>query len=655
MATWVKAHDDDDVAAMSPLLGGVGSVPAAAVAGGLFQELARLFGSLVVRVALLVLFVLAILSNYAGPNDQLLLLRVMREKLTMTGDRDMNIDAACRVTLHPETCKETLRSSGLHGPCCSKVVDARELTLLSVSSAAQGVQKTMASVHALATTARRVQQQLQLPIVAVGALEVCDHTLSLSIHQLGAARADLQLLLLEAAAWKKVGTTSLLDNVKTRVTAAMEFHTTCIDTLMESGVLSMMPDDQSHETSAIFQVKDRTDQLLSNAIAFINAFSTHGNHLPSWSSPVLSDISRLFLHPTTSLFSYPSPDESRTEDLPSWVTSEQKKQLNLEGASWVTPVNVVVAQDGSGDFTSVQAAVDAAPQTGIATAERYVIYIKSGVYDEQVIVPTAATNFMLLGDGAGASVITGNRSVALTPGMTTFMSATLIIEGSGFIGKSFSVQNTAGAAGQQAVAMRVSADKVAFYKCTVDGWQDTLYTHTFRQFYRNSTILGTIDFVFGNGYVAFQFCTLVAKKSPVVGPQNTYTAQGKTDPGQTTGLSFQSCIFDGTADLKANTQLFKTYLGRPWKPYATVVNLKCNLQSIIDPAGWLPWNTSDYGLYTSFLAEYQDVGPGANATLRVNWSHQITNDTIAAQYQAVPFVAASSWVPATGIPLATTL
>jgi hypothetical protein len=163
----------------------------------------------------------------------------------------------------------------------------------------------MASVHALATTARRVQQQLQLPIVAVGALEVCDHTLSLSIHQLGAARADLQLL--EAAAWKKVGTTSLLDDVKTRVTAAMEFHTTCIDTLMESGELSMMPDDQSHETSVIFQVKDRTDQLLSNAIAFINAFSTHGNHLPSWSSPVLSDISRLFLHPTTSLFSYPSP------------------------------------------------------------------------------------------------------------------------------------------------------------------------------------------------------------------------------------------------------------------------------------------------------------------------------------------------------------
>jgi pectinesterase inhibitor-like protein len=311
MATWVEAHDDDDdddedVAVISPLLGGVGSVPTAAVAGGLFKELARLFGSLVVRVALLVLFVLAILSNYAGPNDQLLLLRVMREKLTMMGDQDMNIDAACRVTLHPETCNETLRSSGLHGPSCSKVVDARELTLLSVSSAAQGVQNTMASVHALATTARRVQQQLQLPIVAVGALEVCDHTLSLSIQQLGAARADLQLLL-EAEAWKKVGTTSQLDDVKTRVTAAMEFHTTCIATLMESGVLSMMPGDQSHETSAIFQVKDRTDQLLSNAIAFINAFSTYGNHLPSWSSPVLSDISRLFLHPTTSLFSYPSP------------------------------------------------------------------------------------------------------------------------------------------------------------------------------------------------------------------------------------------------------------------------------------------------------------------------------------------------------------
>lgn len=230
-----------------------------------------------------------------------------------------------------------------------------------------------------------------------------------------------------------------------------------------------------------------------------------------------------------------------------------------------------------------------------------------------------------------------------------------VIEGSGFIGQAFTARNTAGAAGHQAVAMRVSADKAAFYQCTFDSWQDTLYTHTFRQYYRESYITGTVDFMFGNGAVAFQACTIVAKKSTILGQQNTYSAQGKTDPGQNTGYSFQSCTFDGTADLKANTAQFKTYLGRPWKEYSTHVNLKCNLIGHIDPAGWLPWNTSDFGLKTSFFAEWLDFGAGANTANRVSWSHQITDKNVAQKYQAVPFAGAGSWVPATGIPLTTSL
>lgn len=203
--------------------------------------------------------------------------------------------------------------------------------------------------------------------------------------------------------------------------------------------------------------------------------------------------------------------------------------------------------------------------------------------------------------------------------------------------------------------MRVSADMAAFYQCSFDGYQDTLYTHTFRQFYRETTISGTVDFMFGNAAVAFQSCTLVAKKSTLPGQQNTYTAQGKTDPGQITGMSFQSCTFDATPELKASAATFKTYLGRPWKAYSTHVNLKCNLLDHIDAAGWLPWNTSDFGLRTSFFAEWQDFGPGADTAKRVWWSKQITDTSVAGKFQAVPFTQAEQWVPATGIPLTTSL
>ena len=86
-----------------------------------------------------------------------------------------------------------------------------------------------------------------------------------------------------------------------------------------------------------------------------------------------------------------------------------------------------------------------------------------------------------------------------------------VIEGSGFVGRSFKVQNTAGPSGHQAVAVRVSADQVIFYRCIFEGWQSTLHAHTFRHLYRECTISGTVDFIFGNAAAAFQLCNITAK------------------------------------------------------------------------------------------------------------------------------------------------
>lgn len=233
-----------------------------------------------------------------------------------------------------------------------------------------------------------------------------------------------------------------------------------------------------------------------------------------------------------------------------------------------------------------------------------------------------------------------------------YCSDSAVVQGDGFIGKSFKVENTAGANGHQACAYRGTADKLAFYKVTFDSWQDTMYVHTFRQFFRECTIRGTVDFMFGNAAASFQNCNIVAKKTTLLGQQNTYSAQGRTDPHQNTGLTYQNCTFDGEAALKSNTTNYKTYLGRPWKAYSVCVIMKSELMGHIDSTGWLPWNTSTFGLYTSYFAEYANTGAGSGLSQRVSWSHPITSASFADKYQANNFVQASSWV---SVPLTTTL
>ena len=182
-----------------------------------------------------------------------------------------------------------------------------------------------------------------------------------------------------------------------------------------------------------------------------------------------------------------------------------------------------------------------------------------------------------------------------------------------------------------------------------------MYTHVLRHFYTECTIRGTVDFLFGNAAAVFQSSTIEAKKTTLVGQQNTYTAQGRTDPHQATGLTFQSCTFTGTPDLlAANQEDYPTYLGRPWKAYSVSVIMESELMDNVNPAGWLYWIPgSSFGLWTSYFAEYRNYGPGSNTAHRVDWSHQITSSSVANYYQASNFIWARSWV--SGVPLKTTL
>lgn len=217
--------------------------------------------------------------------------------------------------------------------------------------------------------------------------------------------------------------------------------------------------------------------------------------------------------------------------------------------------------------------------------------------------------------------------------------------GQGFIARDMAFRNTAGAAKHQAVALMSTADQSLFYRCTMDAFQDTLYAHSNRQFYRECTIYGTVDFIFGNSAVVFQNCNILPKK-PMPGQQNTITAQGKFDPNQNTGLSIQNCTVWPAENLTG----VSTFLGRPWKNYSTTVFLQSVMDGFIDPKGWLPW-VGTSAPSTIFYAEFQNFGPGAGTKNRVKWTGLKLGLTAkqVSKFTAGPFVNGDKWIPATGV------
>ncbi|XP_077243531.1 pectinesterase-like [Tasmannia lanceolata] len=329
-------------------------------------------------------------------------------------------------------------------------------------------------------------------------------------------------------------------------------------------------------------------------------------------------------------------------EFPTWVTAKDRKLLKTSGNG--SNANVIVAQDGSGNYSSVQAAVAGAPNNSMT---RYVIYIKNGTYTQNVQVGKTKKNLMLTGDGMDLTIITGSLNVV--DGSTTFNSATVAAVGDGFIAQDIWFQNTAGAVKHQAVALRVGADMSVINRCKIDGYQDTLYSHSLRQFYRDSTIMGTVDFIFGNAAVVYQNCSLVARL-PMSNQENTVTAQGRTDPNQNTGISIQNCQIIPSSDLAPVEATIPSYLGRPWKLYSLTVVMESYISDNINPAGWLAWD-GDFALSTLYYGEYLNRGPGAGTSGRVNWTgyHVITDPNVAQNFTVAALIQGGSWLSGTGV------
>ncbi|CAN7031263.1 hypothetical protein IGI04_030860 [Brassica rapa subsp. trilocularis] len=296
---------------------------------------------------------------------------------------------------------------------------------------------------------------------------------------------------------------------------------------------------------------------------------------------------------------------------PRWVTTHSRRLLAARGRR--IRANVVVAKDGSGKCKTIKQALAMVP---MKNRRKFVIYIKQGVYKEKIEVTKKMKNVMFVGDGPTKTIITGN--VAFLPDrIGTYRTSTVAVNGDYFMAKDIGFENTAGAARHQAVALRVSADFAVFFNCHMNGYQDTLYVHTHRQFYRDCRISGTIDFVFGDAKAVFQNCEFVIRR-PMDNQQCIVTAQGRKDRRETTGIVIHNSRITGDATYRPVKTKNRAFLGRPWKEYSRTIIMNTNIDDVIDPEGWLKWNET-FALKTLFYSEYRNRGRGSGQARRVRW------------------------------------
>ncbi|XP_027346615.1 pectinesterase-like [Abrus precatorius] len=433
------------------------------------------------------------------------------------------------------------------------------------------------------------------------ALETCKQLMNLSIEELrrsldGIGEFDLRNL------------EEILMNLKVWLSGAVTYQDTCLDGFENS---------TSEASKRMEELLTQSMHMSSNILAIVTELA---DSVADWNVTQLLGRRLLLEH---------SDDRRRILD------------------AFKLKPNVTVAMDGSGDCRSVNEALKKVPEEN----ERpFVIYIKEGIYPEYVEVTEQMTHVFFVGDGGKRTRITGHKN--FIDGINTYKTATVAIQGNYFVAINMGFENSAGPEKHQAVALRVQGDKSIFYNCSMDGYQDTLYVHTMRQFYRDCTISGTIDFVFGNALAVFQNCTFVVRK-PMKNQQCIVTAQGRKERQQPSAIVIQGGSIVSDPEFYPVRFENKAYLARPWKNYSRTVVMDTYIDDLIHPDGYLPWQGPEgpTGMDTCFYVEYHNTGPGSDKLKRVNWAGIWNLNSKAARlFAPSKFFHGSDWIEDIGIP-----
>ncbi|XP_004303759.1 PREDICTED: pectinesterase 3 [Fragaria vesca subsp. vesca] len=511
-----------------------------------------------------------------------------------------SLKAVCDVTLYPNSCFSSI--SSLKN---SNTTDPEALFKLSLHVAIDEVSK-------LKDLPSKLKSKIGNDTKLNEAFKVCETLFDDAVDKLNDSLSSMEI-----GSSDKLLSQTKINDLKTWITASMTDQDTCLDSLEElnSTLVQEFRDAMQNST-----------EYASNSLAIV--------------AKILDLLSRMGIPVHRRLLGY---EESSVPEFPGWVSPGDRRLLQEQNLT----AHVTVAQDGTGDFKTIQEAVNAVPKKNLT---RFVIYVKQGTYLENVIMDKNKWNVMMYGDGKAKTIVSGKLN--FVDGTATFNTATFAVAGKGFIAKDMGFINTAGAAKHQAVAFRSGSDQSVYYRCSFDAFQDTLYAHSNRQFYRDCDITGTIDFIFGNAAVVFQNCN-IQPRQPMPNQFNTITAQGKKDPNQNSGISIQKCtIFPLESNMTA-----QTYLGRPWKEFSTTIFMQSTIGSILNPLGWIEWVSNVDPPSTIFYAEYQNSGPGSSVDKRVTWAgyRPSLTDVEAAKFTVESFIQGSEWLPQTNVNFETSL
>ncbi len=271
---------------------------------------------------------------------------------------------------------------------------------------------------------------------------------------------------------------------------------------------------------------------------------------------------------------------------------------------------VIVAQDGSGKFTTVQDAIMSVPM-GFPT-NPVVIRIKPGTYKEQIYIQREKRFFHLIGEDAEKTILTFdlNANIVGTAGkpIGTFRTPSVYIDAEDFTAENITFENSAGPVGQ-ALAIRIDGDRAVFRNCRFLGWQDTIFVNRGRHYFENCYIEGHVDFIFGGATCFFERCKIRCLKEG-------YITAASTPDTNRYGYVFNNCEITGAPGAT-------TYLGRPWRDFAATVFLNTRMSDVVRPAGWNNWSKPEREKTTRY-AEFGNRGEGAKMEQRVKWAKQLS-------------------------------